>query len=46
MHQIGLFEAVKDEVGEIIVAEVATGTVRELAAADSKARERLIVKGT
>jgi isocitrate lyase len=46
MQQIGLFEAVKDEVGEIIVAEVASGTVRELVAADSEARERLIVKGT
>jgi isocitrate lyase len=46
MQEIGLFEAVKDEVGEIIVAEVAGETVRELVAPDSEARERLIVKGT
>jgi isocitrate lyase len=46
MREIGLFEAVKEEVGEIIVADVALGTVRELAATESEARERLIVKGT
>jgi isocitrate lyase len=46
MRQIGLFEAVKDEVGEIIVADVAGRTVRDLAAPDSEARERLTVKGT
>jgi isocitrate lyase len=46
MREIGLFEAVKEEVGEIIVADVAAGAVRELAAGDSQARERLIVKGT
>ena len=46
MQEIGLFEAVKEEVGEIIVAEVAADTVRDLVAPDSEARERLIVKGT
>ena len=46
MRQIGLFEAVKDEVGEIIVADVAGRTVRELAEPESESRERLIVKGT
>ncbi len=46
MRQIGLFTAVKDEVGEIIVADVAGSTVRELVAPDSEARERLTVKGT
>ncbi|HEX2195113.1 MAG TPA: isocitrate lyase ICL2 [Candidatus Limnocylindria bacterium] len=46
MRQIGLFGAVNDEVGDIIVADVATATVRELAAKDSAAREQLIDKGT
>jgi isocitrate lyase len=46
MRALGIFEAVNDEVGEIIVAEVAEPTVRDLVAADSPALERLVTKGT
>jgi isocitrate lyase len=46
MLAIGIFEAVNDEVGEIIVAEIAAPAVRELVRADSPRREQLIVKGT
>ncbi|HET7520862.1 MAG TPA: isocitrate lyase, partial [Candidatus Limnocylindria bacterium] len=45
MRALGIFEAVADEVGEIIVAEVATPTVRELVAGDGAALERLMNKG-
>ena len=45
MREIGLFSAVSDEVGEIIVADVDGSTVRELVATDSPAREELITRG-
>jgi isocitrate lyase len=45
MRAIGIFDAVNDEVGEIIVAEVAAATVRALVVPDSSERERLITKG-
>jgi isocitrate lyase len=44
MREIGLFTAVADEVGDIIVAEVDAGMVRDLSAVDGAARERLIAK--
>lgn len=43
--EIGLFAAVKDEIGEIIVADVDGGTVRDLVRPDSEARARLIGGG-
>ena len=43
--EIGLFEAVKDEVGDIIVADVDAATVRDLVAPDSETRARLIRGG-
>jgi isocitrate/methylisocitrate lyase len=42
MLAMGIFAAVKDEVGEIIVADVAASAVRALAAPESVERERLI----
>jgi isocitrate lyase len=45
MRSIGIFEAVNDEVGDIIVADVAADMVRALALPDSAEREALIVKG-
>jgi len=42
MHQLGIFSAVNDEVGEIIVADVDRDTIRTLVAPDSDAREQLI----
>jgi isocitrate lyase len=45
MREIGLFTTVADEVGDIIVAEADTRTVRALVAADSPERERLITGG-
>jgi isocitrate lyase len=45
MLALGIFEGVNDEVGEIIVAEVAPQAVRALARPDSPERERLITKG-
>jgi isocitrate lyase len=46
MRALGIFDAVNDEVGEIIVAEVDGPAVRDLVAADSPALERLMAKGT
>jgi isocitrate/methylisocitrate lyase len=45
MLAIGIFKSVNDEVGEIIVADVAAEAVRTLVLPDSPERERLIVKG-
>ena len=45
MLAIGIFDAVNDEVGEIIVAEISAPAVRDLARADSPERERLITRG-
>jgi isocitrate lyase len=45
MLALGIFEAVNDEVGEIIVADVAAPTIRTLVRPDSPERERLITKG-
>jgi isocitrate lyase len=45
MLAIGIFDSVNDEVGEIIVADVAATAVRDLVRPDSTDRERLIVKG-
>jgi isocitrate lyase len=45
MLAIGIFESVNDEVGEIIVADVAAPAVRALVGPDSPERERLIAKG-
>jgi isocitrate lyase len=42
MHELGIFSAVNDEVGEIIVADVDRDAIRGLVAPDSDARERLI----
>jgi isocitrate/methylisocitrate lyase len=42
MEAMGIFSAVNDEVGEIIVADVAEAYVRRLAADDSIEREQLI----
>ena len=44
MLAFGIFEAVNDEVGEIIVAEIAAPTIRALVLPDSPERERLITK--
>jgi isocitrate lyase len=43
MQQIGLFSSVHDEVGQIIVADVAAETIAALVRPDSPERERLIV---
>ena len=45
MLAFGIFDAVNDEVGEIIVAEISAPAVRDLARADSPERERLITRG-
>jgi isocitrate lyase len=45
MRELGIFETVSDEVGDIIVAEVNQAFVRELVGAESPAFERLIAKG-
>jgi isocitrate lyase len=45
MRAFGIFSAVNDEVGEIIVAEISTPAVRALVRPDSPEREQLIVKG-
>jgi isocitrate lyase len=45
MRELGIFETVNDEVGEIIVAEIDPLAVRDLVAPDTTALERLIVKG-
>jgi isocitrate lyase len=45
MRQIGLFSAVSDEVGEIIVADVDGAMVRELVTPTSPSREELITRG-
>ncbi len=42
MAEIGIFESVNDEVGEIIVADVAAGTIRNLVKPESAERQRLI----
>jgi len=42
MRERGIFEAVNDEIGEIIVAEVARRKVAELVADESEARRELI----
>ena len=44
MLELGLFSAVKDEVGEIIVAEVDEETVRRLATSDGDALDGLIAR--
>ncbi|HEY7527272.1 MAG TPA: isocitrate lyase ICL2 [Candidatus Limnocylindria bacterium] len=44
MLELGIFVTVSDEVGDIIVAEVNSAAVRELSAAESPGRERLIAK--
>jgi hypothetical protein len=44
MAAIGIFATVNDEVGHIIVADVARDTVRTLAQPDSDERERLITR--
>jgi isocitrate lyase len=44
MQALGIFDAVNDEVGEIIVAEVSAPMVRALAEPKSQERERLIAK--
>jgi isocitrate lyase len=46
MRELGIFEAVNEEVGEIIVAEIAPAALRDLATADSPLLARLLVKGT
>jgi isocitrate lyase len=45
MRAFGIFSAVNDEVGEIIVAEISAPAVRALVRPDSPEREQLIVKG-
>jgi isocitrate lyase len=42
MLEMGILQAVADEVGDIIVAEVATATVQELVQPESEERARLI----
>jgi hypothetical protein len=42
---MGILQAVADEVGDIIVAEVATAAVRALVQPDSEERARLIRRG-
>jgi isocitrate lyase len=44
MAAIGIFATVNDEVGHIIVADVARDAVRTLAQPDSNERERLITR--
>jgi len=44
MVQLGIFEQVKDEVGEIIVADVNASVIRTLVAPQSRDLERLITK--
>jgi isocitrate lyase len=44
MRKLGIFEAVNDEVGEIIVADVNAAVIRALVAPTSNERERLITK--
>ena len=44
MLKLGIFEAVNDEVGEIIVADVNAAVIRALVAPTSDERERLITK--
>jgi isocitrate lyase len=44
MREIGIFAAVQDEVGEIIVAEVDASVVREMVDEEGAARERLITR--
>ena len=44
-RRAGLFSAVHDEVGEIIVADVDSGAIRELVATDSAALSALIAVG-
>jgi isocitrate lyase len=45
MLEMGILRAVADEVGDIIVAEVATAAVRALVQPDSEERARLIRRG-
>jgi isocitrate lyase len=42
MRELGIFEAVNDEVGQIIVADVGADVIRGLVQAESEERERLI----
>jgi isocitrate lyase len=44
MLELGLFSAVRDEVGEIIVAEIDVETVRRLVATDGSALDDLIAR--
>jgi isocitrate lyase len=44
MLKLGIFEAINDEVGEIIVADVNGAAIRALVEPDSKELERLITK--
>lgn len=44
MLELGIFTAVNDEIGEIIVADVDAATIRTLVAPDRDARERLITR--
>ena len=44
MVQLGIFEQVKDEVGEIIVADVNASVIKALVAPASPERDRLITK--
>ena len=44
MRELGIFDTVNDEVGEIIVAEIDGPAVRDLAAPDSPSLERLMAK--
>ena len=44
MVQLGIFEQVKDEVGEIIVADVNASVIRKLVAPGSQELDRLIAK--
>ena len=46
MRVLGMFEATKEEVGEIIVADVNADTVRSLVAPSGAEIEQLIVKGS
>ena len=46
MRDIGIFDAVTEEVGEIIVADIAQAAVRDLVAGDSPLLAGLMVKGT
>ena len=44
MERLGIFASMKDEIGEIIVAEVNADVVKELVAPGSESRARLIAK--